>query len=608
MKKVLIDLDVITTAIWDRNKESLEFLSYAEQGKYTISTPLFLLFHILRNWKYKKLADRIFKEFDKITDIFLQESKINKELEQKTGLTLRLLIRKASKELDINPQDATIVLYASLSLVDEIITYNRKHMKNKEKEIGEFLKKYNLHVPKIALPNGKTEDSSSRSFQLSQSFIKFLPSTLLQFFGNFFSSYSLFIIHVNQLVFSTNKHIKLFLPVTLFFIIMFSSTALAQENGKIYQLSYLPAEPVVFGVTTISIGVENSGDKTQNYLMHLQIVKEGKVMHEQEFTFALEKTKGIFFTPQYTPQDIGDHEVIVRLYDKFQIDLLDTQIIKFNVVSHLGPFDISIDTLTTRIRPGIFLPAILLLENKGAKGTDVEVRVSVNCPDKILTQTLTFFIPANNQTERLVTTQTCDQEGLYDILASIIIFNKTWVSSSSQFFVNASYIQLQFDAPEKITLKPGESYSFPVEVTNLGNQKISDLQFIIQRIPLAWQKISPSSIIEVEPNEKVVFIVSITVPQDAETRSYEVRMTAAAEEVLERKISTLEIASLAALPVVPSAGTPIVTYTLIFISSLISLAIGGGLLRKYIKRLQRAPIQKERLEILKKIKEKITPK
>ena len=179
------------------------------------------------------------------------------------------------------------------------------------------------------------------------------------------------------------------------------------------------------------------------------------------------------------------------------------------------------------------------------------------------------------------------------------------MSSTSQFFENASYIQLQFDVPEKITLKPGESYTFPVEVTNFGNQKISDLQFIIQRIPLAWQKTSPSSIIEVEPNEKVVFIVNITVPSDAEVKSYEVRMTAAAEEVLERKISTLEVASLAALPVVPSSGIPMVTYILISVSSLVSLAIGGGLLRKYIKRLQRAPIQKERLEILNKIKEKI---
>jgi len=387
--------------------------------------------------------------------------------------------------------------------------------------------------------------------------------------------------------------------------ILLSSTALAQESGKIYQLSYSPAEPVVFDVTTISIGIENTGSKIQNYLMYLQMIKDGKIVHEQEFTFTLEKTKGIFFTPQYTPQDIGGHEVIVRLYDKFKLDLFDTQIIKFNVISHLGPFDISINPLTTRIRPGILLPATLLLENKGAKGIDVEVRVSVNCPDKELTQTLTVFVPANNQTERLVSMQICEQEGLFDILASIIIFNKTWVSSSSQFFVNVSYIQLQFDAPEKITLKPGESYSFPIEVTNLGNQKISDLQFIIQRIPLEWQKTSPSSIIEVEPHEKVVFIVNITVPPDAETKSYEVRMTAVAEEVLQRKISTLEIASLAALPVVPSAGIPIVTYILISISSVISLAIGGGILRKYLKRLQRVPIQKKRLEILNKIKEKI---
>ena len=245
-------------------------------------------------------------------------------------------------------------------------------------------------------------------------------------------------------------------------LILLSSSVLAQENGKIYQLSYSPAEPVVLEDTKISIGVENPSDKTQRYHMELQITKDGKVVHEEDFTFNLEKTKGIFFTPQYTPQDIGEHQVIVKLHDKLQVGLIDTRVMTFNVVSHLGPFDIAIDTLTTRIRPGLLLPAKVLLENMGTKGVDVEVRLEVNCPDKTLTQSLTVFVPSNNQTERLVSMQTCEQEGLYDIYASIVIFNKTWVSSSSQFFVNSSYIQLQFNAPEKLTLKPGEGYTLPI--------------------------------------------------------------------------------------------------------------------------------------------------
>lgn len=401
-------------------------------------------------------------------------------------------------------------------------------------------------------------------------------------------------------------NMKLTAGIWALVIILISSPALAQEAGKIYQLSYSPAEPVVFEDTTISIGVENPSDKTQSYLMILQIIKEGQIVYEQEFTFTLEKTKGIFFAPRYSPQDIGKHEVVIKLFDKLGFNLYDTEIIDFNVVSHLGPFDIIIDPLTNRIRPSLLLPTRILLENMGTKGVDVEVKVSVECKENTLSQSITVFVPAKEQVEKLVSMQTCDQEGLYNIESSIILFNKTWVTSSSQFFVNSSYIQLKFDPPEKITLKLGENYTFPVEVTNLGNQKLSDLQFIIQRIPLKWQSTTPSSITQVEPNQTVVFIITINVPQDAEPKPYEIRMTATAEEVLERKISTLEVLPLAVLPATPSAGIPIIRYVLISISSLIGLVLGGTILRKHLKaRPHASPPRKERLAVLQKLKEKV---
>lgn len=391
-----------------------------------------------------------------------------------------------------------------------------------------------------------------------------------------------------------------------FSLLLISSPSFAQENGKIYQLTYLPSEPVVLEDTTLSIGVENQGDKTQSYLMSLQIIEEGKIVHEQEFTFTLERTKGIFFTPKYTPQTIGEHQAIVRLYDKLGFDLFDTQLMKFNVVSHLGPFDIEIEPLTARIRPGLLLPAKVFLENMGAKGTDVEVRLTVDCPDKRLTQSSTFFVPSNAQSERLISMQTCEQEGLYDIYADIVLFNKTWVSSSSQFYVNSTYIQLQFDVPEKLTLKPGENYTLPIEVTNLGNQKIHDLQFVVQRIPLAWQKTTPSSITEVEPNETVVFILSISIPKDAEPRSYESRMTVFAEEVLERKILTLEIVSLAVLPIaLPVQAVHVFSYLIISLLVSATTLITAGLVYTRKKKRELASAVSKRSDIIKKIKDKI---
>ncbi|MBI2034877.1 MAG: hypothetical protein HYT11_04060 [Candidatus Levybacteria bacterium] len=388
-------------------------------------------------------------------------------------------------------------------------------------------------------------------------------------------------------------------------IILFSSASLAQEKGDIYQVSSSPEEAVVFETVKISMNANNPSDKDQSYLMVLQITKDGKLIHEEEFAFTLGRGKGIQFTSEYVPQDIGEHEAVIWLYDKFKTTLFDTQIIKFNVVSHLGPFDIEIEPLTTRIRPGLSLPAKILLENMGIKGVDAEIEIKVNCPDADLAQKLTFFVPAGDKTEKLIRTQVCDQEGLYNIRASIVLFNKTWVSSSSQFFVNSSYIELQFDPPENIKLNPSESYTFPVEVTNLGNQKITDLKFVVQRIPLAWQKVSPSSVIEVGPNEKAVFIVNITVPSDAKAETYEISMTAVAEETLERKMSTLEVASLATLPVVTPKVFSVISYLIISLVASATTLVTVGLMYARKKKRDLTSAVSKRAEIIKKIKETV---
>lgn len=403
------------------------------------------------------------------------------------------------------------------------------------------------------------------------------------------------------------KIIMRFAIGTIFLIFVMLPSVVAQGDGKIYQSTYSPTEPEILKDMTITIGAENSGNKTKDYFMQLQIIKDGRIVNEKEFTFSLEKTQKVVLTTTSTPEDIGEYQIIVKLYDKYKIDLFDTKIIKFNVISHIGPFDITIEPLTYRVRPGASLPAKLILENIGTNGTDVEVTVSIVCPEKTFIQSLTIFLGGNNRNERLINMQTCDQEGMYNIYASIMLLNKTLATSSSNFFVNSSFIQLQFDAPEKIILRPGETFTFPVEITNLGNQKISDLKFIIQRIPLEWQKISPSSIIGLAPNEKAVFIVNITVPEDAEQNSYEVGMTAIAEETQERKPSTLEITSSAVLPSTVSIfKTPSSIYIIISISLLTAILV-FVVLRKRIKRVQ-SHIPPERAKTLKSIKERIRTK
>ncbi|MBI2084461.1 MAG: hypothetical protein HYT70_02515 [Candidatus Aenigmarchaeota archaeon] len=391
-------------------------------------------------------------------------------------------------------------------------------------------------------------------------------------------------------------------------LFLFISPVLADENGKIYQLSYSPGEPVVLEDIKISVSVENPSNEARNYLLEQLIVKDGRVADSAEFAFSLESGKGISFNPTYAPQDIGKHEIIFRLYDRLKTNLYDTKILELSSVSNIGPFDIIVDPLATRIRPGTFLPTKLILENMGVKGTDIEVRISVNCPNKTLTQSSTIFMPAKGHSERLVSVETCQEEGLYDVTASIIIFNKEWVSSSSHFFVNASYIQLSFEFPENITLKPGQSVYFPVEVTNNGTQEVSDLKFVIQRIPLAWQHVSPSSVVKVKPNEIAVFIVNITVPLDADPTTYNLRATAVAEETLERQITHLEILPLGAVAApIPIAGSASIINYVWWLLGIAGIGSTGFIIRKKLKERQdRVPYtHSDRSDILKRIKDKI---
>ncbi|MFH0890308.1 MAG: NEW3 domain-containing protein [Candidatus Aenigmatarchaeota archaeon] len=395
----------------------------------------------------------------------------------------------------------------------------------------------------------------------------------------------------------------------LLFVFILIPSASAKADGRIYQLAYSPTEPAVLEDIKISVGVENPSDKTQNYFMQVQVVKDGKPVHEQVFAFSVAKGKQTQFTLLYPPEAIGEHQVVARLYDNLKINLISTEIITFNAVSYLGPFDIIIEPLTSRLRPDLRLPAKLILENMGAKGTDVEVRISVDCENPI-TQSLTTFVPSHAKIEKLITSPVCENEGLHEISAEILIFNRTWVSSTSQFVVNSSFVQLQFEVPENITLQPGQSFTFPIEVTNVGNQKISDLKFVIERIPLDWQKTTPTSLKGVESNETAIFLVNITVPVDAQADSYEIRMTVTAYETIEKKNSVLNVVNLAAYPETQTTVQP-VTKSLVSVAIYLLLAaivlVVAALLKKHLN--QRSALKTKRYSYpIEKLREQINHK
>jgi len=151
MKKVLIDLNVYIAAEWDKKKEAIEFLGKVR--KYNVITPVLILFYILRNWKYRKLVDKIFNVIDKVTTTYVGTAQTNLKSIQLVNLPLRIFVRRISKTVGIPLDDARLIAYAALNEAEFLVTYDKKHLKNKEREIADFLKKYNLLPLKIILPN-----------------------------------------------------------------------------------------------------------------------------------------------------------------------------------------------------------------------------------------------------------------------------------------------------------------------------------------------------------------------------------------------------------------------------------------------------------------------
>lgn len=66
--------------------EAIEFLKKAR--KFYVITPVVTLFYILRNWKFKRLVDKIFHRMDEITSEYVGIRQ-TKERAKEAGISLK---------------------------------------------------------------------------------------------------------------------------------------------------------------------------------------------------------------------------------------------------------------------------------------------------------------------------------------------------------------------------------------------------------------------------------------------------------------------------------------------------------------------------------------
>lgn len=153
MKKILIDLDVLTVGSWhkkDTRKEiALEFIKKVEKDEFYIITPLILL-ELLFEWKNISLREKIKEFYLEYSEELLTERKIYASFDKISNITA---IIEEIINIGIKDEDALLVIISSIFDINYLVTFNRKHLKNNKDKINEVLKKNGLKKIEIVEPN-----------------------------------------------------------------------------------------------------------------------------------------------------------------------------------------------------------------------------------------------------------------------------------------------------------------------------------------------------------------------------------------------------------------------------------------------------------------------
>lgn len=147
--KIIVDLDVLTFAFWDK-KDEAKLIEKIKSGIFDMIAPYIIIEH-LSKWNYRKLAEEIFNFYQTYSfQIITAQNILDKTLE------LDIEYDKLFMELvniGVKEEDVVLVITSSIFDVDYLITFNRKHLRNKQKEINEVLRKNGTNTIKITLPS-----------------------------------------------------------------------------------------------------------------------------------------------------------------------------------------------------------------------------------------------------------------------------------------------------------------------------------------------------------------------------------------------------------------------------------------------------------------------
>jgi len=349
-------------------------------------------------------------------------------------------------------------------------------------------------------------------------------------------------------------------------------------NAKVIELYTHPEISIINESSEITIRIRNTGDD-ESFKVKLYILKSGIVKLEEYFDIELKADEIWMDTVGFVPDSVGTHKIRAEVWDIYESRLYDAETINVRVKSEVGPFDASVDIITTFPYPGRDVIALMTVVNRGMEKMDVVVNYRIQETD--ISGEYTTFLESESESSKPIFLTAPSESGLYTLSAEIKYFDELVASSFGKFFVNPEEYMPMLEmkgVPSAIKIGQGESESLSITVDNMGNDSIHDLQIIAKGIPLDWLKRWPSFNYEVEPKESRIFILSLDVPRDAHVGEYPIEFIAAAKETSSKESSNLVVLE-SAENFEEEAKAPMYQFLWLFIVIIISIVIAVLLTR-----------------------------
>ncbi|MBI4452045.1 hypothetical protein HY637_01325 [Candidatus Woesearchaeota archaeon] len=148
-KTIMMDLDVVTVAIWDK-KDEMKLLEKIKGNEFAMITPYIILEH-LSKWNYRKLAEEIASFYEKYSFQIVTAQNIADKTEEMDVDYKKLFIELLN--IGVKEEDIVLVIIVGIFDIDFLVTFNRKHLKSKEKEINEVLRRNGINAIRIVQPS-----------------------------------------------------------------------------------------------------------------------------------------------------------------------------------------------------------------------------------------------------------------------------------------------------------------------------------------------------------------------------------------------------------------------------------------------------------------------